>query len=438
MKAAQDVIPWKVTDISIRPYDGFWSFNPSIHFDGETWRCVLRCADYSMPGGITIRSKNTRAGQQTKNAMVIFDPKSWEPLQIFKMHENDSLPREACPHVGYEDMRLFRTDKGGLQGIAAALHLRRDRAPRATDTRPQHQPPEQVLLSFDDSYNIVSAHPIRGDGWSSTPQKNWVPFDHCAEPRFLYSIDKGAMFGDRGPLHGDDARVRPSTIVSVVDAPVVGVVDAPVTIVVPVPSVVDASVVGVVDAPVTIATPVSSPVPTEQEEAHKRRREKKAAKRSARKPPMVRGGDMRIVRGGRIKLDAMVSRPSSRPAARSTNDSVRMMGSGRVLLPKYAGLRGGTQLVLVAEDAWLGVGHEMKFVNGKKFYWHVWYLVDSRGKMKATSEPIKFAQNGIEFAAGMAIDGDRVVVSFGVDDMACKIGETSLSAVMEMLRSVER
>jgi hypothetical protein len=80
----------------------------------------------------------------------------------------------------------------------------------------------------------------------------------------------------------------------------------------------------------------------------------------------------------------------------------------------------------------------MKYVNGKKFYFHTWYVVDSLGKLTATSEPIKLAPEGIEFAAGMAIDGDRVVVSFGVDDMNCRLGETALSAVMERLRPVER
>jgi len=425
MKDAQDVIPWRVTDISIRPYEGYWSFNPSIHFDGETWRCVLRCCDYAMPDGVTIRSKNARlAGQQTKNAMVIFDPKSWKAVQVFKMHEKDSLPREACPHVGYEDMRLFRTDKGGLQGIAAALHLRRDREPRATDVLPQHQPPEQVLLSFDENYDIVDAHPIRGDGWSGTPQKNWAPFDHCAEPRFLYSIDKGRMFDDRGALRGEEALVRPSTSAHV----------AP---------------------PSAAATPRHAPPPerapdppaqSHDEKSDDQRGRDKAARKQPRRP-MVRGGDVRIVRGGRVKLDAMVSRPSSRPSrvsssartpARSSDDSARMMGSGRVLMPTYEGLRGGSQLVRVADDAWLGVGHEMKFVSGKKHYWHVFYRVDSRGKMAAASEPLKLAPNGIEFAAGMAIDGDRVVVSFGVDDMECRLGETKLSAVMEMLRPIER
>jgi hypothetical protein len=427
MKDAQDVIPWKVTDISIRPYDGYWSFNPSIHFDGETWRCVLRCCDYAMPDGVTIRSKSARTGQQTKNAMVVFDPTSWEPIQIFRMREKDNLPREACPHVGFEDMRLFRTDKGGLQGIAAALHLKRDREPRAAAAaggRAQHQPPEQVLLSFDANYDIVDAHPIRGDGWSGTPQKNWVPFDHCVEPRFLYSIDKGTMFGDRGPLHGEEASVRPSMI-EARESPASSETTAP-----------------------SVPPAATSPSPTaqEQEEAHKRHREEKAAKKSAR-PPMVRGGDMRIVRGGRIKLDAMTSRPSSKPSARSSSrppmarssdDSMRLMGSGRMLLPKYEGLRGGTQLARVADSAWLGVGHQMKFVNGRKYYWHVWYLVDAHGKMTAASPPMKLAPGGIEFAAGIAIDGDRVIVSFGVDDMECRLGETKLSAVMEMLQPVER
>lgn len=49
---------------------------------------------------------------------------------------------------------------------------------------------------------------------------------------------------------------------------------------------------------------------------------------------------------------------------------------------------------------------------------------------------MKLAPNGIEFAAGMAIDGKCVVASFGVDGMECKIGETKLSAVLEMLQSI--
>ena len=106
--------------------------------------------------------------------------------------------------------------------------------------------------------------------------------------------------------------------------------------------------------------------------------------------------------------------------------------------PSYKGLRGGTQLVRIDNDSWLGVGHAMKFVDDLKYYWHVWYLVDAHGKLTAVSPPMKLVSNGIEFAAGIAIDGERVVVSYGVDDMQCRIGETKLSAVIKTLRTVER
>jgi hypothetical protein len=330
--------------------------NPSIHFDGQLWRGILRCTDYAMPGGVVIRSRKARPGEaQTKNAMVIFDPARWKPVEIYKMHEHDELPRAPCASVGYEDIRIFRTDKGGLQGIAASLHLRRDGR--------RNRSAEQVLLSFAANYDIVAARPIRGDGWSGTPQKNWVPFDHCAEPRFLYSICRGTVFNDRGAVRDSEAMVQPSTR--------------------------------------------SRGYSHEPDERARERARERAQEAEQAREREKRGREWKERNG---------------EASRDT----------------YENLRGGTQLVRVGDDAWLGIGHEMKFVNKLKLYWHVWYLVDSRGKMKAASPPMKLAPYGIEFAAGMAIDGERVVVSFGVDDMECKIGETKLSAVMATLKKIER
>ena len=410
MKNAQDLIPWKVIDLNIRPFPDFWTFNNSIHFDGETWRCVLRCADYCLPDGKTVRSKNASpTGQQTKNAMVILDPMTWKPIQVFKMQELDGFPRAPTPHRGFEDMRIFQTDAGGLQGIAASLHLQRDH--HAADGKLPHQPPEQVVLSFDDEYNIVAAKPIRAGG--SSPEKNWVPFDRAVEPRFLYSINKGSLFDDRGRLHGDAAVVRSSSLLApAASAPLFSSSET---------------------------TQVESMPPQIFADSEVSKKKKKS------RPVAVRGAAVRTVRGGRINLDTQSTRPSIKSArsskpptsVRSGNEATKLMGSGKMLLPTYEGLRGGTQLVCVADNAWLGIGHEMKFVEGKKFYWHTWYCVDSRGKMTSVGSPMKLAPNGIEFAAGMAIDGDRVVVSFGVDDMECKLGETSLSAVMSTLRPVE-
>lgn len=404
MKAVQDLIPWRVIDLAHRPFgSGFWSFNPSIHFDGETWRCVLRCCDYCMPSGRTVRSKNAGpTGQQTRNAMVVLDPTTWRAAHIYKMHERDGLVRATTPHVGFEDMRLFRTDAGGLQGIAASLHLRRGVQKSALEGSPQSQPPEQVILSFDEEYNIVAARPIRGDGWGG-PQKNWVPFDDVAEPRFLYSIGKGTLFDLQGRLGGDAKLVRPSARAR--------------------------------PLPVRPPQEVSSPVPSTNEEP--RRSEPRPARDLRTR---LRGGDVQLMRGGRMMLEAGSSHParSSHPTRRITGKQgetggVRVM-NGRVSLPKYEGLRGGSQLIRVEDNAWLGVGHEMTFVEGRKYYWHVFYVVDDRGALVGTSEPCKLSPTGIEFAAGMAVDGDRVVISFGVDDMESKLGETSLEALMRKVR----
>lgn len=387
------ILPWKVTDISIRPYHGFWSMNPSLHFDGELWRCVLRCADYAMPKGVVIRGPRARQSQvQSKNALVIFDPTTWHPIKVHLMRELDGIARvEPCASVGYEDMRLFRTERDGLQGIASSLHLDRPsptlaalakpaapRAPtprywrgrnrvvdhaqpataQAASSQPvgQPHPPEQVVLSFDDEYNVIDAKPLRGS-WSGTPQKNWVPFDNCLEPRFLYSIENGIVFDDQGPLGemGElataDRRVRP---------PVVG---------------------------------------------------------------NPGGTEVKMVR------------------------RVLMVETGRAQRAGYPGLRGGSQLVHIGDamtsvvgdivgGTWLGIGHEMRFLQGKKWYYHSFYLTDSFGKTLAKSPVVKLAPEGIEFAAGMVVDGNRLVLSFGVEDMHCKIAETAFDAVLAVLEPI--
>jgi len=357
VQRARDQIPWKVTDISLRPYAHFWSFNPSIHFDGRIWRCSLRCADYCMRDGETLRSPRALAGESwTKNAMVIFDPDSWRAVEIYKMREHDGLPRVACASMGYEDIRIFQTARGGLQGIAASLHLWRD----ATTSK---RLVEQVLLSFDAEYNVVNARPIRGSSWGGLPQKNWVPFDNCTELRFLYSISDGKLFDDRGPLAPKEGQVRSSGLPSAL-----------------------------------------LPEPNDRARRHARRRAVECA--------LDRDSEER--RQNRDGRDADLSSVQQR----------------------CEGLRGGTQLVHVGPEGWLGIGHKMKFVNRKKLYWHVWYLVNEYGKLTAVSPPMKLASNSIEFAAGMGVEGDRVVVSFGVDDMECKIGETRLSAVLATLQVV--
>jgi len=371
----RQVLPWDVTDLSLRPFPGMWSFNPSIHFDGTTWRCSLRCADYAMPNGDVIRGNRSSPTQTlTRNVMVELDPDTWQHSAIYEIQEHDNHPRVAnCPNVGFEDLRLFLTDTFGLQAIAASLHLDagyESRARRSSIDRSIRRPPrknegenhpaEQVILSFDDEYNVTDVFPIRGN-WNAKPQKNWSPFDGAHEPRFLYSIERGIVFSHEGPLSPLGPQFGP---------------------------------------------------PERPQQANGRR-------------PGASIDHMTIMRGKTTRMDA-----------------------GRAAPLRFEGIRGGTQLVHirdaleslvgpVEQGAWLGIGHEMRFQKSKKYYWHVFYVVDSAGKVLVRSQPVKFAENGIEFAAGLAIDGDRAIISFGVDDAECKIAETSLSAILALLEQGE-
>lgn len=391
------LITWRVIDISHRPYAGSWSMNPSVHFDGETWRCVIRCADYAMPDGVAVRSLGSpRAYVTTRNAMLILDPVTLQATAIYRMQENDNQPRIAqCASTGFEDMRLFVTDSGGLQGVAASLHLDR-RPPQPTvpyyvpqsrggtlrrgtqQNRPQGRlkpggvaqmpprpgtymtnaprqdstfPAEQVILSFDQNYNIIDAQPLRGS-WGSRTQKNWSPFDNATDPMFLFSVEEGKIHDVHGPI------------------------------------------------------------------AETENNERAAIKNHGTT-------EVRLVRRS-IQLS-----------------SGRTSAQGR-----FDGLRGGTQLINVGDKldhlvgyevpggAWISLAHDMRHINNRKFYWHVLYAVDSTGALIAISQSFKLdPSKGIEFAAGLAVDPstDRAVISYGIDDMECHLGVTSFEELLGLL-----
>ncbi len=203
---------WMTRNISISPFgSGYWSFNPSVHHDpvDERWRCVFRCANYTLPGGVPKISPSARAGKtETRNAIALLDPATLELSGLREMRELDGAPRAStCSSLGYEDMRIFRTKREGLLGIATALQLNLDHP----------SVPEMVLVRLDRQCDIVEAKPLRGP-WSHRPQKNWSPFDGAEQPRFLYSIERGIVMGAQGPLAGPPptnvSSPRPNTVVA--------------------------------------------------------------------------------------------------------------------------------------------------------------------------------------------------------------------------------
>jgi len=101
-------------------------------------------------------------------------------------------------------------------------------------------------------------------------------------------------------------------------------------------------------------------------------------------------------------------------------------------------LRGGTQLVEIEPNRWLGVAHGVRLFGSFKFYWHVLYTMNRDGAMLERSEPFKLSAGGIEFAAGLALDPatDRAVISFGTDDESAWLGVTTLPDLVKQLRPI--
>jgi hypothetical protein len=104
--------------------------------------------------------------------------------------------------------------------------------------------------------------------------------------------------------------------------------------------------------------------------------------------------------------------------------------------PIASDFRGGSQLVRV-RDGWLAVIHEVAYLNGKRAYEHrlVWF--DASLRVAAISPPFAFREKqAIEFAAGMARQGDRLVISFGVRDAEAWLVSLTEEDVWQLLSPV--
>lgn len=81
--------------------------------------------------------------------------------------------------------------------------------------------------------------------------------------------------------------------------------------------------------------------------------------------------------------------------------------------------RGGSQLVPVGDGRWLAVIHEVAAPAGRRVYEHRFVMFNEPEGWRIThvSQPFAFREpRTIEFCAGLALVGTRLVASFGVND----------------------
>jgi tetratricopeptide (TPR) repeat protein/predicted GH43/DUF377 family glycosyl hydrolase len=197
--AAETFTSYRDQQIGFKPEAPYFAMNPSIHFDGEEWRCVVRTVNYHIVEGRYLTPDDNII--YTRNFMVeLADDLSVE--RAVEMIDHDAHPRSSFPVHGFEDCRLFSW-QGKLYCTSTSCDLNDERGMR-----------EIVMLHLDDDYSIREAQPLRGV-WSSQHQKNWMPLVQGNELHFIYSTKPEIVFGykdgavdDHGAGHMTSGRLR--------------------------------------------------------------------------------------------------------------------------------------------------------------------------------------------------------------------------------------
>jgi hypothetical protein len=113
-------------------------------------------------------------------------------------------------------------------------------------------------------------------------------------------------------------------------------------------------------------------------------------------------------------------------------------------------IRGGSCLWDLGEWGYLAIVHEVEhfkqmvysarhFSYGSKNfrrYYHRFARYDKTGKLIGLSDRFRFAGVRIEFAAGLVIFKDDVIVSYGFKDVASYLGKIKLSKVKELIHDI--
>jgi len=97
-------------------------------------------------------------------------------------------------------------------------------------------------------------------------------------------------------------------------------------------------------------------------------------------------------------------------------------------------LRGGSQAVRV-DGGWIFVVHDVAFPGGSgRIYLHRFVFIDDKLQLVSMTDPFYFEKLGIEFCAGLAQVGDKLVASYAVNDGSARLGVFDWKAVRQALR----
>lgn len=98
----------------------------------------------------------------------------------------------------------------------------------------------------------------------------------------------------------------------------------------------------------------------------------------------------------------------------------------------YLGEMRGSSQVIPFKDGYLCVVHEVTWFP-KRIYTHRFVYLDKKLEVRAVGFPFCFIQKGIEFCAGLALDGENLVLSFGFKDASAHVAIVSAEEVAKFV-----
>ena len=119
--------------------------------------------------------------------------------------------------------------------------------------------------------------------------------------------------------------------------------------------------------------------------------------------------------------------------------------------PLTSNLRGGSNLHRLGDDTYLAVVHKKYLnvesqINPATFakseqtsmrYTHLFARYDIKGNLLQLSDPFIFFKPGIEFGAGITMQGKNFLISFGRNDVSAHLAIMPVKQVLESLKSIE-
>jgi FkbM family methyltransferase len=206
-QSASELFGAEARSIDFTPEPGWNASNPSIYFDGDRLRCIVRTVNYKIvngsyttPPGDVVRDEGSWKGWQiirTRNFLLDLDG-DLKTTRVVEIVDKTGDDRAAYPIHGFEDARLFSW-KGEWWATATVCDF--------TDDGRR----EIALLQIDDDGAVSRAEALRGP-WSEHAQKNWMPLVDGAAAKFIYAT---SLNGDVGSMtifdlvEAADADARP-------------------------------------------------------------------------------------------------------------------------------------------------------------------------------------------------------------------------------------